>query len=40
MNIDHLVAEVDLLVFVDGQHDALLADFFDGARLGNIDFNA
>lgn len=40
MNVDGIVAEIDELVFVDGDDDALLDDFLDGVGLGDIDFDA
>ena len=35
-----VVAEIDELLLVDGDDDALLVDFLDGRGLGDVDFDA
>src|SRR5579883_3435697 len=40
VDIDGVVAEEDALLRVDADDQALLSDFFDGAGLGNVDFDA
>ena len=40
MDVDGIVAEIDELVFVDGDDDALFDDFLDGVSFGDIDFDA
>ena len=40
VNVDGIVAEVDALGLVNGDDEALLGDFLDGVRFGEIDFDA
>jgi hypothetical protein len=40
VNINRIVAEIDALVFVDGDDELLFGDFLDGVGFGNVDFNA
>jgi hypothetical protein len=40
VNVDGIVAEIDALVFVDGDDEALLGDFLDGVRFRDVDFDA
>jgi hypothetical protein len=40
VNVDGTVAEIDALVLVDGDDEALLVDFFYSGRFGDVDFNA
>ena len=37
--VDRVVAEEDFLIAVDGDHEALLGDFLNGACFGNVDFD-
>src|SRR5712664_547921 len=40
MNVDGVVAEIDFLRFVDRDDQALLGDFLNGMRFGDVEFNA
>jgi hypothetical protein len=40
VNVDGIVAEIDALIFVDGNDEFLFGDFLDGVGFGDIDFNA
>jgi len=40
VNVNGTVAEIDALVLVDGDDEALLIDFFYGRGLGDVDFDA
>ena len=40
MDVDGVVAEIDELVFVHGDDQALLSDFFYGVGFGDVDFDA
>ena len=40
VNADELVPKVDVLVLVDGEHQALLGDLLDGAGFRDCDFDA
>ena len=40
VNVDGLVSAKDLLILVDGEYQALLGDFLDGAGLGHGDVDA
>jgi hypothetical protein len=40
VNVDGVVAEIDELVFVHGDDEALLSDFFYGVSFGDVDFDA
>ena len=40
MNADGIVAEVNELIFVDGDDETLLCDFLDRVRFGDVDVNA
>ena len=40
VNVDGVVAEVDQLVFIQGDDQALLGDFFYGVGFGDVDFDA
>ena len=40
MDVDGIVAEIDELVFVDGDDEVLLSDFLDGVSFGDVDFDA
>jgi hypothetical protein len=40
MDVDGFVAEIDELVLVHGDDEALLGDFLDGVSFGDVDFNA
>ena len=40
MNVDGVVAEIDFLRFVDGDDQALLGDFLNRVRFGDVEFNA
>src|SRR5438876_11297 len=40
MNVDRIVAKVDVLAFVDANPDAVLANVFDGFGLGVVDLAA
>ncbi len=39
VDVDSVVAEIDALIFVEGDDEALLGDFFDGVRFGDVDFD-
>jgi len=40
VNVDWVVAEIDQLVFVERDYQALLGDFFDGVGFGDVDLDA
>jgi hypothetical protein len=40
VDVDGIVADVDELIFVDGDDDFLLVDFLDGVGFGDVDFDA
>ena len=40
VDVDGLVAEIDELVFVHGDDEALFGDFLDGVGFGDVDFDA
>ena len=40
VDVDGVVAEIDALVLVEGDDEALLGDFFDGVGFGDVDFDA
>src|SRR5260221_12258933 len=40
VNVDGIVAEIDELVFVHREDEALLSDFFYGVSFGDVDFDA
>jgi hypothetical protein len=40
MNVDFVVAEIDELIFVDGDDEFLFSDFLDGVGFGNVDLDA
>ena len=40
VNVNGTVAEIDALVLVDGDDEALLVDFFNGGGFGDVDFDA
>ena len=40
VDVDRLVIEKNLLIAVDGQHQALLGDLLNGARFGHGDIDA
>jgi len=40
VDVDGVVAEVEELVFVHGDHEALLGDFFYGVSFGDVDLDA
>src|SRR5271157_5841637 len=39
VDVDGIVAEKNLLRFVDADHEALFLDLFDGAGVGHVDFD-
>jgi len=40
MDVDRIVAEIDALIFVDSDDEALLCDFLDSVGFGDVDFDA
>jgi hypothetical protein len=40
MNVDLIVAEIDELIFVDGDDEFLFSDFLDGVSFGDVDLDA
>ena len=40
VNVDGIVAEIDALIFVDGDDEFLLGDFLDGVRFGDVNLDA
>ena len=40
MDVDGIIAEIDALIFVDSDDQALLGDFLDGVGFGDVDFDA
>jgi len=40
MNVDGIVAEIDALIFVDGNDEFLFRDFLDSVGFGDVDFDA
>jgi hypothetical protein len=40
VNVNRTVAEIDALVLVDGDDEALLVDFLDSGGFGDVDFDA
>jgi hypothetical protein len=40
VNVNGAVAKIESLIFVDGDDEMILIDFFDGVRFGDVDFDA
>jgi hypothetical protein len=40
VNVNGAVAKIEGLLFVDGDDEMILIDFFDGVRFGDVDFDA
>src|SRR6266852_1002651 len=40
VDVNGIVAEKNFLRFVDADYDALFGDLFDGASVGDVDFNS
>src|SRR6266404_6484752 len=40
VDVDGIVAEKNFLRFIDADHEALFGDLFDGASVGNVDFDS
>src|SRR5229473_8232847 len=40
VDVDGIVAEKNFLRFVDADHEAFFGDLFDGARVGDVDFDS
>src|SRR6202162_3911826 len=40
VDVDGIVAEKNFLRFVDADHEAVFSDLFDGASVGDVDFDS
>jgi hypothetical protein len=40
VDVDGIVAEIDELLFIDGDDEFLFGDFLDGVSFGDVDFDA
>jgi hypothetical protein len=40
VNVNGAVAKIEGLIFVDGDDEMILIDFFDGVSFGDVDFDA